>query len=160
MEIKNIGFPRIQTFWKSEKKGGGRLFDIMGVVPIEGGGLLGCGWFLEEIWCYIYLKVFSIDCENLIWNHFFPLISRKLNSISIFIRPVRPIIGFSALWADWISSAIDAGCKLSQKIRVRFVLCMASLVTITDSQSSGKRSHSPLTVSCKMENRHRVDTDL
>ena len=57
MEIKNIGFPRIQTFWKSEKKGGGRLFDIMGVVPIEGGGLLGCGWFLEEIRYYIDLKV-------------------------------------------------------------------------------------------------------
>ena len=28
MEI-NTGFPRIQTVWQSEKKGGGRLFDIM-----------------------------------------------------------------------------------------------------------------------------------
>ena len=66
MEIKKIGFPRIQTVWKSEKKGGGRLFDIMGVVPIGGGGLLGCGWFLEEVilnwlWKFNMKSLFSFD---------------------------------------------------------------------------------------------------
>ena len=66
MEIKKIGFPRIQTVWKSEKKGGGRLFDIMGVVPIGEGGLLGCGWFLEEVilnwlWKFNMKSLFSFD---------------------------------------------------------------------------------------------------